>query len=86
MGVTIAGTGTGGTADCNDLIGSSGTNIDAAASVWGAGGADTIRFGTAAEANVPGVVAALYSAISTPLANTLNGLYRGSCRLNVPAE
>lgn len=50
LGVTTAGTGTGGTADGNDLIGSSATNIDAAASVWGAGGNDTIRFGAAASA------------------------------------
>lgn len=47
VGVTTAGTGTGGTADGNDLIGSTATDIAAAASVWGAGGNDTIRFGTA---------------------------------------
>ena len=48
--MTAAGTGTGGTADGNDLIGSTATDIAGAASVWGAGGDDTIRFDTAATA------------------------------------
>ena len=44
LGVTSAGTGSGGTADGADLIGAATTEILSAASIYGAGGNDTLRF------------------------------------------
>ena len=49
-GVEAAGSGTGGTTDGADLIGSSGTDVSLAASVYGTGGNDTIKFNTAVTA------------------------------------
>lgn len=49
-GVTTSGSGTGGTADGADLIGATGTTISTAASIYGAGGNDSIRFNQAAAA------------------------------------
>lgn len=46
-GVTSAGTGTGGTADGGDQIGNSGLLLATGASIYGAGGADTIELGSA---------------------------------------
>ena len=46
--VTTAGTGTGGTADGADLIGATTANLDAASSIYGAGGNDTITINSAA--------------------------------------
>jgi Ca2+-binding RTX toxin-like protein len=44
IGVTTEGTGTGGGADGNDLIGSTASEILSAASIYGAGGDDTVRW------------------------------------------